>query len=112
VDITNRARPYAGYLIDEPGYTVKTSQKELLDTYELMYKMRRMEVAADLLYKAKLIRFVATVFCFSRIKKTYRSCGGEGLLYPPTPETPRRGRRTTLLLSLPTLLTAVYPPRS
>lgn len=41
---------------DAPSNKVTTSLKELLSMYELMYKMRRMEIAADMMYKAKLIR--------------------------------------------------------
>ena len=30
--------------------------KELVGVYKLMYTIRRMEIAADMMYKAKLIR--------------------------------------------------------
>ncbi|CAG9465257.1 unnamed protein product [Pedinophyceae sp. YPF-701] len=49
-------KPYEAYMIDAPPQKVKTSMKELVGVYESMYRMRRMEVAADLLYKAKMIR--------------------------------------------------------
>ena len=48
--------PYKTHKIEGPSCTVETSLKELLDMYTLMYRMRRMEVAADMMYKAKLIR--------------------------------------------------------
>lgn len=39
-----------------PSETVKTSQAELLKLFEDMWRVRRMEMAADALYKGKLIR--------------------------------------------------------
>lgn len=48
--------PFKSHKIDPPENKVETSLKELLDMYEMMYKMRRMEIAADMAYKAKLIR--------------------------------------------------------
>jgi pyruvate dehydrogenase E1 component alpha subunit len=48
--------PFKTHKIAGPSNTVETSVAELLDMYTLMYRMRRMEVAADMMYKAKLIR--------------------------------------------------------
>lgn len=48
--------PYKAHRIDPPNNVVETNLKELTSMYELMYKMRRMEIAADMMYKAKLIR--------------------------------------------------------
>ena len=48
--------PFKAHKIDPPANVVETSLKELTDIYELMYTMRRMEIAADMMYKAKLIR--------------------------------------------------------
>lgn len=48
--------PFKAHKIEPPGNQVETSLKELLEMYEIMYKMRRMEIAADMMYKAKLIR--------------------------------------------------------
>eukprot|EP00879_Flechtneria_rotunda_P001346 GHRR01001496.1.p1 GENE.GHRR01001496.1~~GHRR01001496.1.p1 ORF type:complete len:396 (+),score=102.09 GHRR01001496.1:125-1312(+) len=48
--------PYKAHRIEPPNNVAKTSVDELLGMYELMYKMRRMEIAADMMYKAKLIR--------------------------------------------------------
>lgn len=48
--------PYVGHKIEVPDNTVETSLSELMAFYETMYKMRRMEIAADMMYKAKLIR--------------------------------------------------------
>jgi pyruvate dehydrogenase E1 component alpha subunit len=48
--------PFKAHKIDPPANVVETSLKELTGLYELMYTMRRMEIAADMMYKAKLIR--------------------------------------------------------
>lgn len=42
--------------MDPPSTSVKTNKNELLGYFETMYKMRRMEIAADMMYKAKFIR--------------------------------------------------------
>lgn len=42
--------------MDTPSTDVETSGKELLDMFQTMFRMRRMELAADLLYKQKLAR--------------------------------------------------------
>ena len=41
---------------DMPSLDVEVSKAELLTMYSRMQTMRRMEMAADALYKAKLIR--------------------------------------------------------
>jgi pyruvate dehydrogenase E1 component alpha subunit len=48
--------PFKTHKIEGPSNMVETSMAELLSMYKLMYRMRRMEVAADMMYKAKLIR--------------------------------------------------------
>jgi pyruvate dehydrogenase E1 component alpha subunit len=48
--------PFKAHRIEPPNNMVETSVDELVTMYELMYKMRRMEIAADMMYKAKLIR--------------------------------------------------------
>lgn len=48
--------PYQVHKIEGPSRTVETTLGELANLYELMFKMRRMEVASDMQYKAKLIR--------------------------------------------------------
>jgi len=48
--------PFKAHKIEAPENMVETSLTELTGFYELMYKMRRMEIAADMMYKAKLIR--------------------------------------------------------
>lgn len=47
---------FKAHKIDPPANLVETSLAELAGMYNLMYKMRRMEIAADMMYKAKLIR--------------------------------------------------------
>lgn len=39
-----------------PSESVKTSRVELLKLFEDMWRVRRMEMAADALYKGKLVR--------------------------------------------------------
>ncbi|GLC52974.1 hypothetical protein PLESTB_000694400 [Pleodorina starrii] len=48
--------PYKVHRIEEPSNIVETNVPELMNFYKLMYKMRRMEIAADMMYKAKFIR--------------------------------------------------------
>ncbi|GMH01662.1 hypothetical protein Nepgr_003501 [Nepenthes gracilis] len=48
--------PYTGHKLEPPSRSVETTQKELLTFFREMSLMRRMEIAADSLYKAKLIR--------------------------------------------------------
>lgn len=48
--------PFTGHRIEPPSRTVETTPKELLSFFHDMSLMRRMEIAADSLYKAKLIR--------------------------------------------------------
>ena len=47
---------YKTHRIDPPPTTVTTSRGELLGFFETMFRMRRLEIAADMQYKAKLIR--------------------------------------------------------
>lgn len=54
--ITVEVTPYKVHRIESPPTAVQTTIGELLKVYETMYKMRRMEIAADMMYKAKLIR--------------------------------------------------------
>ena len=48
--------PFKGHKLEAPDSTVTTSPKELLKFFSDMFLMRRMEIASDTLYKAKLIR--------------------------------------------------------
>lgn len=43
-------------LEEGPSNIVTTSKEELLTFFRNMYVMRRMEIAADMMYKAKMIR--------------------------------------------------------
>ena len=47
---------FQSYLCDTPGLEVQVTKTELLSMYKDMQTVRRMEMAADALYKAKLIR--------------------------------------------------------
>ncbi|XP_073118066.1 pyruvate dehydrogenase E1 component subunit alpha-1, mitochondrial isoform X2 [Elaeis guineensis] len=48
--------PFTGHKIDPPSRSVEATPKELLSFFQDMAVMRRMEIAADSLYKSKLIR--------------------------------------------------------
>ncbi|KAF8399356.1 hypothetical protein HHK36_015221 [Tetracentron sinense] len=48
--------PFTGHNCDPPSRTVETTPTELLGFFKDMALMRRMEIAADSLYKSKLIR--------------------------------------------------------
>ncbi|PHT81442.1 Pyruvate dehydrogenase E1 component subunit alpha-2, mitochondrial [Capsicum annuum] len=48
--------PFTSHKIDPPSRAVETSPNELMTFFKDMAEMRRMEIAADSLYKAKLIR--------------------------------------------------------
>ncbi|KAH7660058.1 Pyruvate dehydrogenase (acetyl-transferring) E1 component alpha subunit subgroup y protein [Dioscorea alata] len=48
--------PFTAHQCDPPSRTVETTPKELLGFFRDMSVMRRMEIAADSLYKSKLIR--------------------------------------------------------
>eukprot|EP00250_Pteridium_aquilinum_P015121 c22393_g1_i1 orf=371-1573(-) len=50
------AVPFKGHNIEPPSQVIETSPKELLTFFKDMSRMRRMEIAADQLYKSKLIR--------------------------------------------------------
>lgn len=54
--ITIEVQPFKSHRIEPPSNKVETSLDELKGMYHLMYKMRRMEIAADMMYKARLIR--------------------------------------------------------
>ncbi|KAJ9511510.1 hypothetical protein QJQ45_029830 [Haematococcus lacustris] len=54
--ITVEVAPYQTHKIEAPSRQVEVSIGELARLYQLMFKMRRMEVASDMQYKAKLIR--------------------------------------------------------
>mmetsp|Transcript_19900 Transcript_19900/g.60083 ORF Transcript_19900/g.60083 Transcript_19900/m.60083 type:complete len:398 (-) Transcript_19900:968-2161(-) len=51
-----KVRDFGAHRIEPPSTTVTATKSELLGYFELMYKMRRMEIASDMLYKSKLIR--------------------------------------------------------
>lgn len=47
---------FRGYRVEPPTLEVEVTKDELLGMYKTMNTMRRMEMAADALYKQKLIR--------------------------------------------------------
>ena len=51
-----QVRPYSAHRIEPPSTSVTTNKEELMKFFETMYKYRRMEIAADMMYKAKFIR--------------------------------------------------------
>eukprot|EP00894_Picocystis_sp_ML_P000332 jgi/Pico_ML_1/50849/g1983.t1 len=48
--------PFKAHNIEPPTNVVKTNKEELLKFFETMYRMRRMEIASDVLYKGKFVR--------------------------------------------------------
>lgn len=54
--LISQVQPFKSHRIEPPSNQVETSLAELKGMYHLMYKMRRMEIAADMMYKARLIR--------------------------------------------------------
>ena len=48
--------PFQAHRIDPPAQTVTTNKAEVLGFFRDMFLMRRMEIAADVLYKGKFIR--------------------------------------------------------
>lgn len=54
--ITVEVNPYKTHRIDPPSTTVTATKDELLQYFKELYRLRRMEISADMLYKAKQIR--------------------------------------------------------
>jgi len=48
--------PFEGHRIEPPSQVVETSKSEIVDMFTQAYMMRRLEIAADVLYKGKFIR--------------------------------------------------------
>ncbi|PPQ87409.1 hypothetical protein CVT25_008105 [Psilocybe cyanescens] len=69
---------FQSYLCDKPDLEVQVTGEELLTMYKQMQTMRRMEMAADALYKAKLIRG----FCHLAIGQEAVSVGLEHGITP------------------------------
>lgn len=54
---TPQVTPFVTHKLEEgPSNQVTTNKAELLKFFRSMYTMRRMEIAADMMYKAKMIR--------------------------------------------------------
>jgi len=51
-----QVRPFATHRCEPPSTSVTATKSELMGYFETMYRMRRMEIASDMLYKSKLIR--------------------------------------------------------
>ncbi|KAF7338769.1 Pyruvate dehydrogenase E1 component subunit alpha [Mycena sanguinolenta] len=69
---------FRAYQCDKPDLDVEVSKDQLLGWYKQMQTMRRMEMAADALYKAKLIRG----FCHLAIGQEAVSVGLEAGITP------------------------------
>ncbi|KAI7835873.1 hypothetical protein COHA_010221 [Chlorella ohadii] len=54
--LTAEVNPYKTHRIDPPSTTVTATKAELLQYFRDLYRLRRMEISADMLYKAKAIR--------------------------------------------------------
>ena len=54
--------PFQAHRIDPPAQTVTTNKAEVLGFFRDMFLMRRMEIAADVLYKGKFIRGVCHLY--------------------------------------------------
>jgi pyruvate dehydrogenase E1 component alpha subunit len=61
---------FRAFKCDPPSSEVQVTKDELLEMYKQMQTMRRMEMAADALYKAKLIRG----FCHLAIGQVRKFC--------------------------------------
>lgn len=48
--------PFETHRCEAPSTKVTTNKSELMEWFQVMYRIRRMEIAADMLYKAKSIR--------------------------------------------------------
>lgn len=74
---------FKAHLLSEdqlPSLEVETSKEHLVKLYEEMVKMRRMEMAADQLYKQKLIRG----FCHLAIGQVRHALLWQRGVFPPS----------------------------
>ncbi|CEQ40790.1 SPOSA6832_02425, partial [Sporobolomyces salmonicolor] len=69
---------FKSHLCDTPGLELEVPKQQLVDIYQQMVSMRRMEMAADQLYKAKLIRG----FCHLAIGQEAVSVGMHNAMIP------------------------------
>ncbi|KAI3432771.1 hypothetical protein D9Q98_004311 [Chlorella vulgaris] len=54
--LTVEVNPYKVHRIEAPPTTVTATKDELMSYFKQLYRLRRMEISADMLYKAKAIR--------------------------------------------------------
>ncbi|KAF8311220.1 hypothetical protein DL93DRAFT_2083680 [Clavulina sp. PMI_390] len=76
--VTLHEDSFVSYRCDAPSLEVSVTKEQLIDWYRQMTLMRRMEMAADALYKAKLIRG----FCHLAIGQEAVSVGIESAITP------------------------------
>ena len=71
---------FKGYRTDTPSLDVEVTKESLLTWYKQMAVIRRMEQAADALYKQKLIRGFCHLaigqVCLASLLRTLRACAG------------------------------------
>ena len=74
VSIDLHKNSFETYNCDAPSLEVKLPKEELVRMYQSMVVMRRMEMASDGLYKAKLIRGFCHL-CTGQVNTSYNLAG-------------------------------------
>ena len=94
---------YKAHRIEPPSPHVTTSKAELMQFFETMYRMRRMEIAADMMYKAKFIRG----FCHLCAPRCWRLAARHVCRRLSSRGTRARGCQAALVVSGPRLPASV-----